>query len=130
MDLEGLVALMAIERIDNRAYERRWWTLGVLCLSLVMIVVANASLNVALPTLVKDLDASASSLQWIVDAYSLVFAGLLLTAGSLGDRYGRRLALNSGLVIFGAASALAAFASSSGQLIAARAAMKKIRKNP
>ena len=130
MDLEGLAALMAIERIDNRAYERRWWTLGVLCLSLVMIVVANASLNVALPTLVKDLDASASSLQWIVDAYSLVFAGLLLTAGSLGDRYGRRLALNSGLVIFGAASALAAFASSSGQLIAARAAMKKIRKNP
>src|SRR5437660_2178923 len=106
-----------------RDYERRWWTLGVLCLSLVMIVVANASLNVALPTLVKDLHASASSLQWIVDAYSLVFAGLLLTAGSLGDRYGRRLALNGGLVIFGAASGLAALAGSSGQLIAARAAM-------
>src|SRR5256714_4772940 len=93
-----------------RDYERRWWTLGVLCLSLVMIVVANASLNVALPTLVTDLHASASALQWIVDAYSLVFAGLLLTAGALGDRFGRRIALNSGLVIFGAASGLAAFA--------------------
>src|SRR5438445_1175106 len=106
-----------------RDYERRWWTLGVLCLSLVMIVVANASLNVALPTLVKDLHASPSSLQWIVDAYSLVFAGLLLTAGALGDRYGRRLALNGGLVIFGLASGLAPFAGPSTQLIAARAAM-------
>jgi EmrB/QacA subfamily drug resistance transporter len=108
---------------QSRNYERRWWTLGVLCVSLVMIVVANASLNVALPTLVKDLHASSSALQWIVDAYSLVFAGLLLTAGALGDRYGRRLALNVGLVIFGLASGSAALASSSGQLIVARAAM-------
>src|SRR5207253_341709 len=106
-----------------RDYERRWWTLGVLCLSLVMIVVANASLNVALPTLVRDLHASSSSLQWIVDAYSLVFAGLLLTMGALGDRYGRRLALNGGLVVFGIASGLAAFAGSSTQLIVARAAV-------
>src|SRR6187200_3482602 len=73
-----------------RDYERRWWTLGVLCISLVMIVMANASLNVALPTLADSLQTGASGLQWIVDAYSLVFAGLLLTAGSLGDRYGRR----------------------------------------
>src|SRR4051794_18553465 len=58
---------------SEREYERRWWTLGVLCLSLVMIVMANASLNVALPTLAKDLDTGASGLQWIVDAYSLVF---------------------------------------------------------
>jgi len=108
---------------QSKIYERRWWTLGVLCLSLVMIVVANASLNVALPTLVKDLHASSSALQWIVDGYSLVFAGLLLTAGALGDRYGRRLALNVGLVVFGAASGLAAIAGSSGQLIAARAVM-------
>jgi MFS transporter, DHA2 family, integral membrane protein len=107
----------------DRDYERRWWTLGVLCLSLVMIVVANASLNVALPTLVSDLHASSSALQWTVDAYSLVFAGLLLTAGSLGDRYGRRLALNGGLIVFGAASALAAMSHSAGGLIAARAAM-------
>src|SRR5690349_5731896 len=109
--------------VDPKIYERRWWTLGVLCLSLVMIVVANTSLNVALPTLVDQLHASASSLQWIVDAYSLVFAGLLLTAGSLGDRYGRRLALNGGLVIFGLASAVAAFSSSTGALIASRAVM-------
>src|SRR3954447_9208274 len=102
--------------MSERDYERRWWTLGVLCVSLVMIVVANASLNVALPTLVRELHASASSLQWIVDAYSLVFAGLLLTAGSLGDRFGRRLALNGGLIVFGAASGLAALSHSSGQL--------------
>jgi MFS transporter, DHA2 family, integral membrane protein len=115
---------MVVEQVIlSRDYERRWWTLAVLCLSLVMIVVANASLNVALPTLVRDLHASASSLQWIVDAYSLVFAGLLLTAGSLGDRYGRRLALNGGLILFGVASGLAAFAGSAGALIAARAAM-------
>jgi EmrB/QacA subfamily drug resistance transporter len=104
-------------------YERRWGTLGVLCLSLVMIVAANTSLNVALPTLVKDLHASGSALQWVVDAYSLVFAGLLLTAGSLGDRYGRRLALNGGLVVFGAASAVAAFSGSSSALIVARVVM-------
>ena len=114
---------MIAEPPQTRDYDRRWWTLGVLCLSLVMVVVANASLNVALPTLVKDLHASSSALQWIVDAYSLVFAGLLLTAGALGDRYGRRLALNGGLVVFGGSSALAAFAGSSGQLIAARAVM-------
>jgi EmrB/QacA subfamily drug resistance transporter len=115
---------MHVEQLKtSKEYERRWWTLGVLCISLVMIVVANASLNVALPTLVKDLHAGSSSLQWIVDAYSLVFAGLLLTAGSLGDRYGRRLALNGGLVIFGAASALAASAHSASELIAARAVM-------
>src|SRR5215510_4311799 len=107
----------------DHEYSRRWWTLGVLCLSLVMIVMANASLNVALPTLADDLHASASSLQWIVDAYSLVFAGLLLTAGSLGDRYGRRLALNGGLIVFGAASLFAVMSNSSGAVIGARAVM-------
>jgi EmrB/QacA subfamily drug resistance transporter len=116
-------SLVAETREYPDQYRRRWWTLGVLCLSLVMIVVANASLNVALPTLTQDLHASSSSLQWIVDAYSLVFAGLLLTAGALGDRFGRRRALNVGLVIFGVSSALAAFAGSSSQLIFARAAM-------
>ncbi|HEX9467823.1 MAG TPA: MFS transporter [Acidimicrobiia bacterium] len=107
----------------EREYERRWWTLGVLCISLVMIVMANASLNVALPTLAKDLNTGASGLQWIVDAYSLVFAGLLLTAGSLGDRYGRRLALNGGLIVFGAASLFAVLSSSADSVIGARAVM-------
>ena len=115
--------LDAQQAASAREYERRWWTLGVLCISLVMIVMANASLNVALPTLARDLDATSSSLQWIVDAYSLVFAGLLLTAGSLGDRYGRRLALNGGLVVFGAASLFAASSSSAGAIIGARAVM-------
>ena len=107
----------------DRDYERRWWTLGVLCISLVMIVMANASLNVALPTLAESLGAGASGLQWIVDAYSLVFAGLLLTAGSLGDRYGRRAALNGGLVVFGLASLAAVLSDSTGAVIACRAVM-------
>ena len=76
--------------IQEKAYQRRWWILGVLCFSLLVIVLDNTILNVAIPTLVRDLDATNSQLQWMVDAYTLVFAGLLLTAGSLGDRYGRR----------------------------------------
>src|SRR4051794_36390992 len=111
------------QSVSEREYERRWWTLGVLCISLVMVVMANASLNVALPTLAEDLHTGASGLQWIVDAYALVFAGLLLTAGSLGNRYGRRLALNGGLIVFGAASLFAAMSSSSGAIIGARAVM-------
>ena len=81
----------------ERAYARRWWILLVLCLSLVVITLDNTILNVALPTLVKDLDATNSQLQWMVDSYTLVFAGLLLTAGSLGDRFGRKGALQIGL---------------------------------
>src|SRR5215213_2437020 len=91
-------------------HQRRWLTLGVLCLSLFVIVMDNTIVNVALPTLVRDLGTSTSQLQWVVDSYTLVFAGLLLAAGSLGDRFGRRGALNIGLVIFGAASTVAAFA--------------------
>jgi len=102
---------------------RRWWTLGVLCLSLLVIGIDNTILNVALPTLERDLGASASELQWIVDAYMLVFAGLLLTAGALGDRFGRKRALNIGLLIFGAGSAWSAMAGSAESLIAARALM-------
>ncbi|MFI5047131.1 MAG: MFS transporter, partial [Acidimicrobiia bacterium] len=82
---------------------RRWATLGVLCVSLLVIVIDNTIVNVALPTLVRDLGSSISDLQWVVDAYSLVFAGLLLTAGTLGDRYGRKGALSAGLVLFGLA---------------------------
>ncbi len=102
---------------------RRWLALGVLCLSLLAIVVDNTIVNVALPTLVRDLDANVSELQWVVDAYTLVFAGLLLLAGALGDRFGRRRTLLVGLAIFGIASAAAAYASGVGGLIAARAVM-------
>ena len=77
-------------------HRRRWWTLLVLSLSLLVISLDNTILNVALPTLDRDLGASASELQWIVDAYMLVFAGLLLSAGSLGDRFGRRGRSSSG----------------------------------
>ncbi len=107
----------------DRAYDRRWWILLVLCLSLVVITLDNTILNVAIPTLQRDLNANTSQLQWMVDAYTLVFAGLLLTAGSLGDRYGRRTALQSGLAIFGIGSILSALSSSSGQLIASRSLM-------
>ena len=104
-------------------YERRWWILGVLCLSLLVIGLDNTILNVALPTLARDLGATNSQLQWMVDAYILVFAGLLLTTGSLSDRYGRRRALALGLVIFGVGSTLSAFSGSSSVLIASRALM-------
>jgi EmrB/QacA subfamily drug resistance transporter len=108
---------------ENYDHTKRWWTLVVLCMSLVIVIVGNTVLNVALPTLVRELDASNSALQWMVDSYALVFAGLLLTAGALGDRFGRKGALQTGLVIFGVASAVAAFAESTGQLIALRAVM-------
>ena len=85
-------------------YRRRWLILAILNLSLVTIVMAVSSLNVALPTIQRDLGASGTELQWIVDAYALVFAGLLLPAGALGDRFGRKGALEVGLVIFGAAA--------------------------
>jgi EmrB/QacA subfamily drug resistance transporter len=104
-------------------YRRRWWTLGVLCFSLLVIGVDNTILNVALPTLVKDLGATSSQLQWMVDAYTLVFAGLLLTAGSLGDRFGRKKALSLGLFIFGIGSVLSAFSGSANLLIATRSIM-------
>jgi EmrB/QacA subfamily drug resistance transporter len=101
----------------------RWWALAVLCLSLLAIVIDNTIVNVALPTLVRELDAGISELQWVVDAYTLVFAGLLLVAGALGDRYGRRRALLAGLAVFGAASAGAAVAGGVDGIIGARAVM-------
>jgi EmrB/QacA subfamily drug resistance transporter len=104
-------------------HQNRWKTLAVLSLSLVVIGLDNTVLNVALPSLQDDLGVSGSTLQWIVDAYMLVFAGLLLAIGNLGDRHGRKRALQLGLGIFGAASAAGAFAETGGQLIAARAAM-------
>jgi len=107
----------------EKAYERRWWTLAVLCMSLVIITVDNSILNVALPTIVRDLGASGSDLQWIIDAYIIVFASLLLTAGALGDKFGRKGALSIGLLLFGGFSGLASLANSPEMLIAARGLM-------
>ena len=108
---------------DPVVHARRWKTLGVLSLSLLIIGLDNTVLNVALPTLQTHFAASGSTLQWIVDAYLLAFAGVLLTMGTLGDRFGRKRALQSGLVMFGIASVLAAFAQNAEQLIVLRAAM-------
>jgi EmrB/QacA subfamily drug resistance transporter len=110
------------------AYQRRWLTLLVLCVSLLVIVLDNTILNVAIPTLSRThseggIGASVSQLQWIVDGYTIVFAGLLLTAGSLGDRFGRYRGLTIGLSVFGAGSLLSAFATSPQVLIATRALM-------
>ena len=110
-------------RIPARAHRRRWAILAVLCLSLLMVVIDNTIVNVALPTLSTDLDASTTELQWIVDAYTLVFSALLLAFGHFGDRFGRKLALQLGLVLFAGTSALAAIATTSTQLIGARALM-------
>jgi EmrB/QacA subfamily drug resistance transporter len=110
-------------RVAAKAEERRWWILVVLCFSLLVIVLDNSILNIALPSIVRELDASTSQLQWMVDSYTLVFAGLLLTAGSLGDRFGRRPALQLGFVIFGLGSLLAAVSGDANQLIGFRAFM-------
>ncbi len=104
-------------------HDRRWWTLLVLSTALLVISLDNTILNVALPTIQRELESSSGQLQWIVDSYTLVFAGLLLTMGALGDRFGRRGALVAGLTIFGSASLASAFATSPEMLIATRALM-------
>src|SRR6516164_4716357 len=103
--------------------DRRWLILVVLCLSVFLVVVDNTIVNVALPTLNRHLGASISSLQWIVDAYSLAFAGLLLAGGGIGDRLGRKGTMQIGLVFFGVFSAAAAASHSTGTLITTRALM-------
>ena len=107
----------------TRIYERRWKMLAVLSLSMMIIGLDNTIVNVALPTLQRQFTASASDLQWIVDAYLLVFAAALLTMGTLGDRYGRKRALQGGLILFGGASAAVIFAGSVNQLIVLRVLM-------
>ena len=104
-------------------HQRRWWALGVLCFSLLVIGLDNTILNVALPHLQDSLGATNSQLQWIVDGYTIVYAGLLLTTGALGDKFGRKGALSLGLVVFGVFSAISAFATSAPMLIATRSLM-------
>ena len=109
--------------IDPAIYHRRWLILSVLCISLVTIVIAVSSLNVAIPTIIRELGANSTESLWIIEAYALVFAGVLLPAGALGDRFGRKWALLGGLVIFGGMALVASFSASPSQLIAARAVM-------
>jgi len=101
----------------------RWWILVVLCLSSLVLVVDGMALTVAVPQMTRDLGATAQDTQWILDSYILVFAGLLLTSGSLGDRFGRRKVMIIGLLLFGAASLAAVFVTNPGEMIAVRVAM-------
>ncbi|MEP7024606.1 MAG: MFS transporter, partial [Actinomycetota bacterium] len=102
---------------------RRWWALGALAVSVLVVNLDLTVLNLALPTLATSLHASTGDLQWFIDAYSLVLAAALLPAGLLGDRYGRRKLLTGALAMFGVASLACAYAGSAGQLIAARAVL-------
>jgi EmrB/QacA subfamily drug resistance transporter len=111
-----------VERPD-RSDPRRWAALFVLCTSLLVVMLDNTILNVALPTLVRDLGATSTQLQWIVDAYALTFGGLMLVGGSLADRIGRKRVFIAGLLTFAAGSAACAFSRSVEPLIAARAFM-------
>jgi EmrB/QacA subfamily drug resistance transporter len=108
---------------SGAGHPRRWAILGVLVTSLLVVVLDNTILNIALPTIQKDLGADASQLLWAVDAYILVFAALLFTWGVLGDKYGRKRILIIGLVIFAIASAACAFATTPQMLIAFRGIM-------
>src|SRR5262245_34781859 len=104
-------------------HARRWFLLAMMCLSLVLVIMSVSGLVTAIPTMQEQLDASASQIQWILDAYAIVFAGSLLTAGALGDRFGRKRALLAGLVVFAAGALVAGLASTAGQVIAGRAVM-------
>ncbi|MSW21516.1 MAG: MFS transporter, partial [Actinobacteria bacterium] len=117
------VTLTADKSTSSGLYEKRWFALWSLCLSLLIVVVGNTSLNVVIPTLAKRLDATNSQLQWVVAIYSLVFAGLLFTSAAIGDRFGRKGALQVGLVIFLVGSVLASQSHSMMQLILCRGLM-------
>ena len=108
---------------ESEGHPQRWWILGFLCLSLVLIVASVSSVNVALPSIQRDLDASGSDLQWIVDSYALFFAGMLLPLGAIGDYLGRRKVLIAGLLFFGLATGIAAAAEEAYQIIVMRAIM-------
>ncbi len=107
----------------DREHDRRWFTLAVLCLSLLIVFVGNSSLNVAIPTLSRDLHATESQLQWVVAVYSLVFAGLLFSTGALGDRFGRKGALQLGLLLFLVGAGLASASTTTWEIIGCRAVM-------
>ncbi|ROQ67489.1 EmrB/QacA subfamily drug resistance transporter [Streptomyces sp. 840.1] len=109
--------------LTQTSHPQRWLILGVICLAQLTVVLDNTVLNIAIPSLTRELDASTADVQWMINAYSLVQSGLLLTAGSSADRYGRKKMLLAGLALFGVGSLVAGLAQTSAQLIAARAGM-------
>ncbi|MEI5101471.1 MFS transporter [Streptomyces sp. PmtG] len=111
-----------VEKSD-RPYARRWWALLVLCLSLLIAVMANTALTVAAPDMTLDLGLSSSDLQWVIDAYTVPYAALMLLLGAIGDKYSRRGALVLGLLVMGAGAAAGAMVDSAGAVIAVRAVM-------
>ena len=110
------------ERMD-RPYARRWWALLVLCLSLLIIVMANTALTVAAPDMTADLGLNSADLQWVIDGYTVPYAALMLPLGAIGDKYSRRGALVLGLVVFAGGSVFGYLADSATTVIAARAVM-------
>jgi MFS transporter, DHA2 family, multidrug resistance protein len=108
---------------ENTGHPRRWWVLAVLCVVLLIVVLDNTILNVALPSIQDSLKATQSQQEWMVDSYTLAFAGLLFTFGVLGDRLGRKRMLAGGLLVFGLGSVASAFAGSPDMLIATRTLM-------
>ncbi|MGV9247870.1 MFS transporter [Streptomyces sp. NPDC003710] len=117
-----LVMNEPVERMD-RPYARRWWALVVLCLSLLIIVMANTALTVAAPDMTQDLGLSSADLQWVIDGYTVPYAALMLLLGAIGDKYSRRGALVLGLVVFGGGAVFGYLADSAATVIAARAVM-------
>ncbi|MDX3613709.1 MFS transporter [Streptomyces europaeiscabiei] len=111
-----------VERM-NGPYARRWWALLVLCLSLLMIVMANTALTVAAPSMTQDLGLSSTDLQWVIDAYTIPYAALMLLFAAIGDKYSRRGALVLGLVLFGGGAIWGSLVDSAAGVIAARAVM-------
>ncbi|MDN3059038.1 MFS transporter [Streptomyces sp. SRF1] len=116
------LAATPVEKM-TRPYPRRWWALLVLCLSLLIVVMANTSLIVAAPDMTRDLGLSSSDLQWVIDGYTVPYAALMLVLGSIGDKYSRRGALVAGLVIFAAGSVTGSLVQETGLVITARAIM-------
>ncbi|NNN28820.1 MFS transporter [Streptomyces sp. S3(2020)] len=117
-----LVASTPVEKMTG-PYARRWWALVVLCLSLLIVVMANTSLIVAAPDMTTDLGLSSSDLQWVIDGYTVPYAALMLVLGSIGDKYSRRGALVTGLLIFAGGSVMGSLVDETALVIAARAIM-------
>src|ERR687888_2476136 len=108
------------ERIRLTEENRKWWTLGAMCFALFMIMLDNTVVNVALPSIQRSLHASLSGLEWTINAYTLVFAVLLVTGGRLGDIFGRRRGFLIGVTLFAVSSVTAGLAPSAGALVASR----------